>query len=495
MYRVFHYFEEISAVPRCSGNTKGISDYLEQFAQKYGLRYVRDDADNIVIYKPASPGNEHVPPVILQGHCDMVGVKKEGSNHDFSSDGLKLQIKGDLLTATDTSLGADDGIAIAYCLAILESQEMIHPPLEVVLTSDEEVGLVGASRLDTSCLAGKRLLNLDYSTEGTFLAGCAGGLNVFCECAVQERAEVQKNQNFENESALKNIREISISGLKGGHSGIKIGENHANSCKLTGELLAALNKNMEFGLLQIDAGARPNVIPETARIVLTVSPEQQALLEKTVGHFEEMVKREYGKDEPELTISVSITNGNTDINESGGSNTISSQENLKKIITFLLNAPDGVRKMSSIHSHLVESSVNFGEFHLDGKGWNAGFGIRSSYDSVKDKVAGQIECLTEIAGGKCSRSGEYPAWEYQQNSPLRETMCSVYEEMFGIRPEIGLVHAGLECGYFCKKIPGLDSISFAPSMYGIHTADEALDIPSAGRMWDYLKRVLDRLCY
>ncbi len=468
--RVFYYFEEISGIPRESGNTGPISDYLIEFARKHELRYLRDAADNVIIFKAASPGCETAPAVILQGHCDMVAVKEPSSRHDFLRDGLKLKIDGDRITAEETSLGADDGIALAYCLAILESDEILHPPLEVVLTSNEEIGLVGASRLDTSCLQGKYLLNLDYSTEGTLLAGCAGGLNVFSKFSLS--AEMKRGI----------ICRVKLSGLKGGHSGIRIGDIHANACVLSGRLLAALSGRLSFGLLGIEAGEATNVIPSSSAITIIVPEKEEEKLEIIFSRFRQEIWKEYGREEQNLQINWETEKGEGEPLR---------QEELEKIICFLLNAPEGVQKMSSIQPGLVETSVNFGTLRLKDGECEAGFSIRSSVDHVKYWQAEKLKHLTQCLDGTFSEGNDYPAWEYQEESELRGKMTAVYEEMFGKSPEIDMVHAGLECGYFSKKIPDVECISFAPSMYEIHSAKEALDIPSTERMWRYLKRVLE----
>lgn len=472
--RVFHYFEEISGIPRGSGNTGPISDYLVRFAGCHGLEFIRDAADNVILFGPASSGYEDAPTVILQGHCDMVAVKEPASEHDFLKDGLQLKVEGGRITAEGTSLGADDGIALAYCLAILEAEDIPHPPLEVVLTSDEEIGLAGASRLDVSCLRGRYLLNLDYSTEGILLAGCAGGLNVSSHFGLK----TERTQGM--------VYRIEMAGLKGGHSGIRIGEIHASACVLIGRLLAAFLKQISFSLAEARAGERANVIPESAQIRIVLREEKREALESSVQTFRTEFQKEFGKEEENFQICLA--------EEGVQHREVLRPAELEKVICFLLNAPDGVQKMSGVREGLVETSVNLGVFCLESGSCTADFGIRSSFDHVKQVVADRIESLTRCLGGDLYRGQEYPAWEYQEESELRRKMTAVYEEMFGKKPEIMLVHAGLECGYFSRRIPELDCISFAPSIYGLHSVRESLDILSVDRMWEYLKRVLESFC-
>lgn len=472
--RVFHYFEEISGIPRGSGNTGPISDYLAEFARHHELESIRDAADNVILFGPASPGYEDAPAVILQGHCDMVTVKEPSLEHDFLKDGLRLKVEGGRITAEGTSLGADDGIALAYCLAILEAEDVLHPPLEVVLTSSEEIGLAGASRLDVSCLRGRYLLNLDYSTEGILLAGCAGGLNV-SSCFSPETEWIQGM-----------VYRIEMAGLKGGHSGVRAGEIHANACVLIGRLLAALSKQLPFWLVEAGAGEQVNVIPESARIRIALPEEDRKALETFLQAFQKKFRKEFGQEEEDFRIHLA--------EEGVQKKEVLKPAELEKMVCFLLNAPDGVQKMSGIQEGLVETSVNLGVFCLESGRYTADFGIRSAYDHVKQEVSNRIEALTQCLGGDFCRGQEYPAWEYREESGLRRKMTEVYEEMFGKKPEITLVHAGLECGYFSRRIPDLDCISFAPSIYELHSVRESLDILSVDRMWKYLKRVLESFC-
>lgn len=469
--RVFHYFEEISSIPRGSGNTGPISDYLVKFAEYHGLKYIRDAADNIILFGPASPGYENTPTVILQGHCDMVAVKEPFSEHDFLKDGLRLKVEGKMIAAVDTSLGADDGIALAYCLAILEAKDIPHPPLEVVLTSNEEIGLAGVSRMDVSCLEGRYLLNLDYSTEGILLAGCAGGLNGTSHFVLK------------TEQVQGTVCQIKMTGLKGGHSGIQIGDIHANACMLAGRLLSAFSKKFPFCLAEVKAGESANVIPGSARIRIVLPEEDRKALEVSVQEFYEKFQREFGKEEENFQIHLT--------EEGVQHREVLKAAELEKMICFLLNAPDGIQKMSGIQKELVETSVNLGVFCLESGKCTVDFGIRSSFDHVKQEVAERIEYLTRCLGGYFCCEQEYPAWEYQEKSELRRRMVKIYEEMFGKKPEVRLVHAGLECGYFSRRIPNLDCISFAPSIYELHSVRETLDILSVDRMWKYLIRVLE----
>lgn len=468
--RVFHYFEEISRIPHGSGNTKEISDYLVRFAKERHLESVQDSLGNVVIYKPASPGYENASPVIIQGHMDMVCEKAAGVRHDFLKDPLKLKMEDGWVSAAGTTLGGDDGIAVAYGLALLESDEIPHPPLEILITVDEEVGLLGAKDFDASLLKGKSLINIDSDEEGILLCGCAGGLSAVSSIPVKYR------------NASGHLYEIRIHGLKGGHSGAEIDKNRANANKLAGRMLYYLKKKIGFELAELEGGQKDNVIPRECRLILVVQPEEAELLKSALSKLEGDLRKEYAGSDEEIAISAEFL----EEAEVGVLHPVSRE----KVIFFLMNLPNGVQKMSGSIPGLVETSCNLGILRLEDEALYSCSSIRSSVNSAKKAVAQQLEYLTEFLGGDYEKEGEYPAWEYRADSPLRTLMAETYRKMYGKEPVVGAIHAGLECGLFYEKIPGLDCVSLGPEMMDIHTPRERMKVESVQRVWDYLKAVL-----
>lgn len=471
--RVFHYFEELCQIPHGSHNTKQVSDWLANFAKERGLWYSQDEANNIIIKKPAAKGCEAAPTVILQGHCDMVCEKTPESTHDFTKDPLELMIEGDFVTAKDTTLGGDDGIAVAYILALLEDDTLRAPAIEAVITTDEEVGLLGAKALDTSQLEGRRLINLDSEEEGYLWVGCAGGLRAL------------STLNVERVSAKGAVMDVVIDGLKGGHSGAEIDKNRANSNKLMGRFLWELGKTVPYRLAGLEGGLKDNAIPRstTAKIVVEASAQKDVFT--AAIKCQQDLRGEYSGSDEGITIRC---------RQYGEAECRVLKDGDKEKALFLLNfAPWGVVKMSGDIEGLVETSSNPGVMKLEEEKFLLDFSIRSSKGSAKKALAEKLTALTEFLGGSCAMSGDYPAWEYRKDSPLRDLMADTYEEMFGEKPLVQAIHAGLECGLFYEKMPGLDCVSFGPTMHDIHTTEETLSISSTERMWNYLIKVLEKL--
>lgn len=471
--RVFYYFEEITKIPHGSFHTKEISDYLVNFAEAHGLEVLQDSSNNVVIKKNASEGYENAPVVILQGHCDMVCEKTPDSTHDFLKDPLKLQIEGDFITAKDTTLGGDDGIAVAYALAILEDNTLKHPPLEVVITTDEEVGLLGAGALDTGCLSGRYLINMDSEEEGILWVGCAGGLTAKAEIPVRY------------EEIEGNLYEVTIDGLKGGHSGGEIDKIRANANKLMGRFLHLLGEKMAYALVNLQGGLKDNAIPRSSKALLTAEERDEGLLFETAGLLEENLRTEYSGSDEEISIHVKPV----------GASAVRALHPVsrEKIVFFLTYMPYGVEKMSGNIEGLVETSANPGIMKLAEEAFTVTFSVRSSVKSGKEELAGRIQYLTEFLGGEFSKDGDYPAWEYKKDSVLREIMRKTYVEVLGEEPLVKAIHAGLECGLFYEKMPGLDCVSFGPNMKDIHTTEEMLSISSTERMYRFLLKVLENI--
>lgn len=471
--KVFGYFEELCKIPHGSGNTKEISDYLVAFAKERNLKVYQDEYNNVVIYKPASEGYEAAPVTILQGHCDMVAEKTPESSHDFEKDGLKLMIEGDYITADQTTLGGDDGIAVAYMMAILDDDTLKHPALECVITTDEEIGLLGAKDLDASVLQGKYMINLDSEEEGYLWISCAGGQTGISEIPLSFR-EVEGE-----------VLEVVIDGLVGGHSGAEIDKNRANANKLMGRFLYELGQKTMFTLAKLEGGTKDNAITRKCKAVLVLEEEDRKTAEEFAASCQENLRKEYSGTDDNITVNM----------VSQGTKTISALDMMskEKTVFFLMNIPYGIEKMSGEIEGLVETSNNIGVLRIEEGFLVSSCGIRSSVGSAKQFVSEKIQYLTEFLGGEYTVVGDYPAWEYKKDSALRELMADVYRDLFGKEANVKAIHAGLECGLFYDKIPGLDCVSFGPSMQDIHTTEEKLSISSTARMWEYLVKVLESI--
>ncbi len=470
--RVFHYFEEICGIPHGSGNVEGLSNYLVNFAKEKGLFYIQDKCGNVIMVKEATAGYEDVAPVILQGHMDMVAVKKPEAAIDMEKDGLELALEGDWLYAKDTSLGGDDGIAVAYALALLESEEMSHPRLEIILTVDEEVGMDGARELDASMLQGKRMLNLDSEEEGILLAGCAGGARVDWELPLKRVS--QNGMTYE----------LIVKGLLGGHSGAEIDKGRGNANSLMARLLYELKKKVGLGLAELSGGLADNAIPREASAVvaLTDAEGEEARFLETVKEVEAQWRLELQTKDPGVCIEVKPLRH--------GARDIVAKEEWERLSDLLFAAPDGVQAMSADIAGLVETSLNMGIVRLERDRAVIQFSVRSSVESAKRALILKLESLAHMSGAGQTVRGDYPGWAYQKDSPFRDMAVRVYRELYGKEPEIQAIHAGLECGLLMAKIPGLECVSIGPDMKDIHTTEERLSVSSVGRVWNYVLEVL-----
>lgn len=472
---IFHYFEEICAIPHGSSNTKAISDYCVNFAKAHGLRYIQDNSDNVIIFKDGTAGYEQSAPVILQGHLDMVCEKDSDCNIDFSKDGLTLQLQDNTITANGTTLGADDGIAIAYSLAILDSEDIPHPPLEVIFTSDEEMGMLGAAALDCSPLQSRTMLNMDSEEEGYLLVSCAGGIRVNATLPLKR------------EKASGLVVDIKLSGLTGGHSGVEIDKGRANACKLLGRTLYRLYNNLPFGIISIDGGLMDNAIPRDASARILLSEDKDLSdLENTVRELNEVYKKEYQLTDSNIKLDICNK-------KPAASVSVMTSATTEAVITALVSLPNGIQRMSGDIKDLVQTSLNLGILSSTETEVVYSFAVRSSVESEKEELVERIKCLIEALGGTISCSGDYPAWEYRKDSPLRELMIKIYEEQYGNKPIVQAIHAGVECGILSGKLAGLDCVSFGPDIKGAHTPKESLSAESALRTWKYLLEILKRL--
>ena len=467
--RVFRFFEEICNIPHGSGNIDKISDYLVDFAKERNLEYYQDAVKNVIIIKEAAAGYENKEPIMLQGHMDMVAVKKPESSIDMETEGLRLKVDGDLVYAEDTSLGGDDGIAVAYELALLDAEDISHPRIECIFTVDEEVGLNGAAAIDLSVCKAKRMLNLDSEEEGIFLTGCAGGMRVDCKLPLKREMK---------DGALC---EVHIGGLTGGHSGAEIHKGRANSNTLMGRFLVHAGKKVSMNIVSMEGGLADNAIPRETKMQVVVSDVEA--LNTEVSAFDKILKTEYATKDAGIFAKVTVK-------EVGSFEAVTEEDSIKtgKLI-FLL--PGGVQAMSGDVEGLVETSLNMGQLSMKKEQINLGFSVRSSIESSKYMLVEKLYALTESFGGSCKSSGDYPGWAYRVDSPLRDSMKNIYMEMFGKEPKIEAIHAGLECGFFLGKIPELDCVSIGPDMKDIHTTEETMSISSVKRVWEFILKVLE----
>lgn len=477
-HKVFEYFEEICSIPHGSSNTKKISDYLVTFAREHDLRYIKDQSNNVIIFKDGTPGYEASAPVMLQGHMDMVCEKDKDCNIDFERDGLELVLKDGIISANGTTLGGDDGIAVAYALAILDSSDIPHPPLEAVFTVDEEIGMLGAAAIDCSPLKSKIMLNLDSEDEGYLLVSCAGGVTAASHIPVSFIP-----------AADKTLMSINISGLLGGHSGVEIDKNRANANILFGRILYTLNKKLSFNLVSIEGGLKDNTIVKTAVAVIAVNESDIQTVKDCVSHMEDLFKHEYVVSDPDITVAAEITDSSSE----AAANDMMDNISTNRVIAALVNMPYGIQGMSSNIEGLVESSLNLGILKTTDTEVVLSYCVRSSIASRKQEMLDKITSLTELLSGYVTLTGDYPAWEYRQDSPLRDLMKDIFTEQYGREPVIQALHAGVECGLFAGKIPDLDCVSFGPDMKDIHTTNESMDVESVKRTWEYTLEILKRL--
>ncbi len=470
---VFHFFEELCSIPHGSGNTKKISDWCVDFARARGLWYQQDASNNVIIKKPASPGLEGLEPVIIQGHLDMVCEKELGCAVNFLKDGLELQVDGDWVSARGTTLGGDDGIAVAMALAVLDDDSIPHGSIEAVFTVDEEVGMLGATALDTSCLEGKYLLNIDSEVEGVFTVSCAGGVR--CDGSLKAAREPIEGLAVT----------VKLGGLTGGHSGVEIDKGRGNGNLIMGGALRDLLKGETIHLVSLRGGSADNAIPNECTAEVIVCDNMYGALQDRVQFLEERLREEQHKVDPNLTFTCTAGEERTDM--------CVTDEDTNRILAILTSVPDGVQKMSGDMAGLVQTSLNLGIMELNGDEFKCCFSLRSSVDSEKKSLARRLEDIFEEQGGTVEFHGDYPGWAYRPASKLRDTAVDVYCAQYGSLPEVTAIHAGLECGIFVGKMPGLDCISFGPDLEEIHTVRERMSISSVQRVWKFLLGVLAEL--
>lgn len=468
---VFGYFEKICSIPHGSGNTKAISDYLVTFAKEHGLAYIQDELNNVLMFQDGTPGYEDHEPVILQGHMDMVCEKSPDCPIDFAVDGLDVTHDDTCVFANGTTLGGDDGIAVAYCLALLSDPTIPHPPLEVIITVDEETGMYGADGVDLSMFKGKRMINLDSEDEGIFTVSCAGGARAGI-CLPLSRHAVYG-------PCIK----LTVDGLVGGHSGMEIDKNRANANKVMGMFLDEIKKRMPLCLTAIGGGSKDNAITRSCTASLVAMGMELEQINDIAASLQEKIRTEYAESNAVIS---------ADNIDALGGNALSTQDT-DKIIGLLCAAPNGIQAMCADMPDLVQTSLNMGIVKMDADSFTMTFSVRSSVNQEKVDLLKKLEDLAGMYGAEFSSTGDYPAWEYRAESVLRDTMVAQYRQMYGQDPQVVSIHAGLECGLLGQKIDGLDAVSIGPQMHDIHTNRERLEIDSTRRVWEFLLAVLKAL--
>lgn len=470
---VLTFFEEICSIPHGSGNVDQISDYLVQFAKDRGLKVRQDEKKNVIIWKDGTPGYEDSKAVILQGHMDMVAVKEASCPKNLETDGLDLEvIDEDLISAKGTSLGGDDGIAVAYALALLDSKTIPHPPLEVVITTDEEIGMFGAAAIDVSDLKGRYFINCDSEDEGVFTVSCAGGLSAICHIP------------YETEVKSGNTLHITLTGFKGGHSGVEINTGRLNSNLAVGRLLYALKK-YDIQLVEISGGEKDNAISKISELTILVAENQLRQVKAALKDTLDIIKEEYATVDGGIKMHLS-----EGMQKEADTFTKASTD---KIIALLMNFPNGIQRMNPDMKDMVQTSLNIGIIKMENQEIILNSALRSSSETEKQHLLDRVISFVELLGGSVDVSGDYPGWKYRPDSHLRNTMVAAYREQYNAEPVVEGIHAGLECGIFASKLDNLDCISFGPQMHDIHTTSEILSISSTKRTWNLLKNTLERL--
>ncbi len=468
--KVFEYFEKLSSIPRGSGDMEKISKFCVEFAKEHSLKYVHDDSNNVIIYKDATEGYEKSSTVILQGHLDMVCQKDEGVNIDFEKDGIEVYIDGDYIRAKGTTLGADNGIAVAYALAILDSKEISHPALEVVFTTDEEIGMLGAMDLDMSKLSGKRMINMDMEGESTITISCAGGSDFGVSIPIVRDKVLSKSIS------------ICIRGLKGGHSGVEINSGRVNANVIMGRILNKVKNYNGFSLISVSGGDKGNAIPLLSRAEFVVGDTEKALEE--ISSYVQTIKKEISFREPDFNVEILLR----DKKECN----VIDEDLSRKIVYILLCIPNGVVDMSKEIENLVETSLNLGILKTEENEITLLHTLRSNKKSALKFMEEKLKTFYECIECTITTGGHYPPWEFKSDSVMQGLYKDVASQILGFEPECVAIHAGLECGVFSSALEGVDCISIGPDMFDIHTTSERLNIESAKRVYDILCEVLKK---
>ena len=469
---VFRYFEEMSEIPRGSGNEKGISDYLVQFAKEHHLDYTQDEALNVIIRKPATNGYENSKTIVLQGHMDIVCEKNADVEHDFLKDPLKLRIVDDMVMATGTTLGADNGIAVAMGLAILASNEYEHPALELLVTTSEETGMDGAMALDPKLIKGRTLINIDSEEEGKFLVSCAGGVTAQVKIPIQMEDVNDEVTGFH----------VQVTGLKGGHSGMEIDKGRGNATKLLGRALKTLLENQEIQMISLEGGSKHNAIPRQADANFVVCRKRVEEVKTIIEEMNRIFKEELRTPDSMVELKMDAL--------SQIPAQVMTKDSTTRVIHYLYLVMDGMVSMSMDIQGLVESSLNLGVITQAADAVTFISSIRSSVRSKKKDLLERLTLTAKLQGGCVKAESDYPEWAYNPDSQIRPIFIEAYKKLYGSEPEISAIHAGLECGLFAEKFGEIDEISFGPNLYDVHTPNESMSISSVQRSWKLLLEAL-----
>ena len=473
--KVFAFFEKICSIPHGSGNCAALSAFIADFAKQRRLDFAVDAEQNVLIRKPASPGYEKYETLILQGHLDMVCEKDPELEFDFAKDAIQPYIDGDDIKARGTSLGGDNGIAIAMMLAILDDDTLHHPQLEMLMTVDEETSMDGAFGFDCAQLRGHRLINLDSEYEGVLMCSCAGGVDVVCNLPVLRE---------EKEGCRLTL---TVAHLRGGHSGVEIDKGRANANILMGRLLFRLQNELPLGIAEYYSGSRVNAIASHAEAEILIEKSRLTECEEHIKQMEAIFRKEYHASDPDISVNLKLSES--------GCFSVLDEASAARMISLLLILPDGMQEMSAEMPGLVQTSCNLGAASLQESAFTFTSSIRSCMETKKMMLAEKIMRIVVLTGGSAALEGDYPGWSYQPDSRLKETLINAYQKVCGIKASAEAVHAGMECGIFAAGIPNLDCVSIGPTMGDVHTPQEHLSISSVQRTWKVLLTALEDARY
>lgn len=471
---VFRHFESLTRIPRGSGNEKEVSDFLVKFAQELGLEVIQEECLNVIINKPATVGYEKSPRVILQGHMDIVCAKREDLEFDFTKDPIPVVLDGDMIRTKGTTLGADNGIAVAMAMAILESKDLPHPPVTALFTVAEETGMDGVIGLHSENISGDILINIDSEEEGTVLSSCAGGVNNLVSLPI-EWLDVDQS---------KNAYKVSIKGLLGGHSGMEIDKNRGNAIKLLGRVLDTINSNVSIDIAKVSGGEKMNAIAKMSDVVIVTDKVNEEKLEKLINDYQNIFSNEFKTSDPDIKLYIEKIEKPSKVFSEGTK---------KSLISLLLLIPNGVQTMSADIEGLVESSNNIGVLETKENKIVFSSAVRSSVKTLKEEINNRIQTICNLTGASMELVSDYPEWEYKVDSPIRDLMSKVYSDMYSDELKVDAIHAGLECGLLKEKVGDIDMISIGPNIYDVHTPNEHLSISSTRRVFEFLCEVLKRI--
>lgn len=471
---IFRHFESLTRIPRGSGNEKGVSDFLVKFAKELGLEVIQEECLNVIINKPATKGYEGAPRVILQGHMDIVCAKREDLEFDFEKDPIPVVLDGDMIRTDGTTLGADNGIAVAMAMAILEAKDLPHPPLTALFTVAEETGMDGVIGLRPENISGDILINIDSEEEGKALSSCAGGVNNIVHLPIEWRDADSSKVGYK----------LAIKDLLGGHSGMEINKNRGNAIKLLGRLLELIDNNMNIDIAKVSGGEKMNAIAKMSDVVIAIDEANEDALRNIINDYQRIVSNEFKTADPDIKLY---------IEKASKYQKVFSENTKKNLISILRLMPNGVQTMSADIEGLVESSNNVGVLETNEEEVVFSSAVRSSVKTLKDEINSRIQTICSLTEAKMELVSDYPEWEYKVDSPIRDLMSKVYKDMYGEEIKVEAIHAGLECGFLKEKVGDIDMISIGPNLYDVHTPNEHLSISSTRRVYEFLCEVLKRI--